>query len=57
MFVWQARAPTVDPLNAARDRLTDLAKIIGSGATKDEQVLREARAQRVARGPEGGAWA
>jgi hypothetical protein len=34
----KARAPPVDPLNAARDRLTDLAKIIGSGATKDEQA-------------------
>merc|ERR1719183_1503105 len=34
----KARAPPVDPLNAARDRLTDLAKLIGTGSTKDEQA-------------------
>merc|ERR1719331_3388335 len=34
----KARAPPVDPLNSARDRLTDLAKMIGTGATKDEQA-------------------
>merc|ERR1719327_889782 len=34
----KARAPPVDPLNAARDRLTDLAKLIGTGSSKDEQA-------------------
>merc|ERR550514_776800 len=34
----KARAPPVDPLNAARDRLTDLAKLISTGSSKDEQA-------------------
>jgi chromosome segregation ATPase len=34
----KARAPTVDPLSAARDQLSDLAKLINSGASKDEQA-------------------
>jgi hypothetical protein len=34
----KARVSPIDPLNAARDRLNDLAKLISTGATKDEQA-------------------